>query len=67
MRILVSAKQLKDMAQDIIYSLWRGTKGPWFVLWLTYYYFVLLDCFPLFVCLLISVIKLFALYNLEKA
>ena len=26
---LVSAKQLKDMAQDIIYSPWGGTKGPW--------------------------------------
>ena len=27
--VLVSAKQLKDMAQDIIYGPWEGTKGPW--------------------------------------
>ena len=27
-----SEKQLKNMAQNIIYSLWRRTKGPWFYL-----------------------------------
>ena len=27
--VLVSTKQLKDMAQDIIYSPWGGTKGTW--------------------------------------
>ena len=25
----VSVRQLKDMAQNIIYQPWRGTKGPW--------------------------------------
>ena len=27
--VLVSAKQLEDLTQDIIYSPWGGTKGPW--------------------------------------
>ena len=27
--VLVSVRQLKDMAQDTIYSSWGGTKGPW--------------------------------------
>ena len=37
-----------------------------FVLWLNYYYFVLLDCFPLFLHFLTSLIK-FALCNSWKA
>ena len=36
----------KDMAQSISYSPWGGTKVLDFVYWLTYYHFVLLDCFP---------------------
>ena len=27
--VLLSTKQLKDMAQDNVYSPWGGTKGPW--------------------------------------
>ena len=27
--VLISPKQFKDMTQDIIYSPWGGTKGPW--------------------------------------
>ena len=37
-----------------------------FVLWLNYYYFVLFDCFPLFLHFLISLIK-FAVWNSVKA
>ena len=37
-----------------------------FVLWLNYYYFVLLGCFPLFLHFLTFLIK-FALWNSEKA
>ena len=37
-----------------------------FVLWLNYYYCVLLDCFPLLLHFLTSLIK-FALWNLGKA
>ena len=37
-----------------------------FVLWLKYYYFVLLDCFPLFLHFLVSLIK-FSPWNSEKA
>ena len=29
MGVLVSTKQLEDIAQDIIYSPWGGTKDPW--------------------------------------
>ena len=50
--VLVSTKQLKDMTQDIIYSPWREIGDPWL-----YYYFVLLECFPLFLHFLISQIK----------
>ena len=37
-----------------------------FVLWLNYYYFVLLDCFYLFMHFLISLIR-YVLWNLGKA
>ena len=38
--VLMSAKQLKDMTQNIIYSPRGGTKCPWLCSWLNYYYFV---------------------------
>ena len=41
-------------------------KGLDFVLWLNYYYFVLLDFFPLFLHFLTSLIK-FILWNSGKA
>ena len=50
-------KTYKDMAQNIIYGPWGGTKGTWLFLWLNYHYFVLHDSFPLFLHFLISQIK----------
>ena len=47
----------KDIAQNITYSPWRGTKSPRLCLMLNYYYFVLLDCFPFFLHFLTSLIK----------
>lgn len=61
---LVSAKQLKDMAQNSILD--KELKVLDFVLWLNYHDFVLLGCLPLFLCSLISSIK-FALWNLGEA
>ena len=54
----VSAKQLQDVAHDIIYRCWGGSS-----LWLNYYYCVLLDYLPLF--LLFSLLW-FALWNSGK-
>lgn len=61
---LVSAKQLKGMAQNSILD--KELKVLDFVLWLNYHDFILLDCLPLFLCFLISSIK-FALWNLGEA
>ena len=46
-RVLVSAKQLKNIAQGMIYSSKRGTNGLNFISWLNHYYLVFLDWFPL--------------------
>ena len=61
--VLLSAKQLKDMAQ--VYSPWGETKSPWLYFRLNCY-FVLLGCFPLFLHFLSSLIT-FALWNFGEA
>ena len=48
----------QDMAQNIIYSPWGGTKGPWLYLMTNYHYLVSLDWVPLFLHVLTSLIKL---------
>ena len=53
---LISSKQVKNMCQDNIYSTWGGTRVLDLVLWVSYYYFVLLDCFPLFLHFLTFII-----------
>ena len=63
--VSVSAKQLKDMAQVIIYSPWGGAKTPWLCLMAKVLLFCL-DYFPLFLCFLTSLIK-FVLWNLGEA
>ena len=64
--VLVPEKELKDMDQDIIYSPWGGSKGPWlsFIDKHLFFFFLLLDLFLLFLCFIISQIK-FALQNLR--
>ena len=37
--VLIPAKQLKDMSQDIIHSPWEGTKGPWLCFMAKQYFF----------------------------
>ena len=59
--VLVSAKQLKDLAQDII-ALEEELNFLDFVLWLNYYSFVFLEYFPLVLHFLTSLIQ-FALWN----
>ena len=54
------------MARILSIALEEELKVLDFVLWLNYYYFVLLDCFPLFLHFLTSLIK-FALWNSGKA
>ena len=61
-RGLVSAKQLKDMTRILSIALEEELKVPDFVLWLNYYYFVLFDCFSLFLSFLTFLIK-FVLWN----
>ena len=56
----------ENMAQNIIYSPWRGTKGPWLCLMAKLLYFVLLDCFSFFQHFLTSLVK-FTLWNSAKA
>ena len=56
--ILLSAKQLKNMTQDIINSPWGETEDPWLVLWQTII-FLLIDSFPLFLHFLSSLNLLF--------
>ena len=51
-----SAKQLKNLAQNIT-AFEEEIRVLDFVLHLNYYYFVLLDCFPLFLHFLTSLIK----------
>ena len=58
------------MAQNIIYSPWEGTKGPWLCLLTNCYCFVLFDCFSLLLYFLISLIKLILwlkLFHRKKA
>ena len=59
-RVSVSAEHLKDMALE------EELKVLDFVLWLNCYDFALLDCFPLFLKFITSLIK-FALWNSGKA
>ena len=47
-----------DVAQNIIYSPREGTKGPWVCLLTNSHCLVLLNCFPLFLHFLASLIKL---------
>ena len=47
----------QDMAQNIIYSPWEGTKKEP-CLMVHYYYLLFFDCFSLFLCFLTSLIKL---------
>ena len=56
----------EDMAQNIIHSPWGDSKCPWFCLMAKLlYYFLLLDCCPLFLHFLTSPIK-FILWNSGK-
>ena len=64
-RVLIFAKQLKDMSQDMIYSLEEELKVLEFVLCLNYYCFFSLDCFPLFLHFLTSLTEF--LWNSRKA
>ena len=56
MVVLVSAKQLRIWLKILSIALEEELKVLGFVLWLNYYYFVLLDCFPLFLHFLTSLI-----------
>ena len=58
-RVTKSQAWLKNWTsmQDVIYSPWRGMRSPWLCLMANYYYFVLFDCFPLFLHFL-TLIKL---------
>ena len=61
MGVSVSIRQFHRMAQNITYSPWGGTKGIWLCLMSTLSLLLLLfglDCFPLFLHFLTSVIKL---------
>ena len=53
---LMGVSVFKDVAQTIIYSPWGGTKCPWLCLMVKLSLFCL-DCFPLFLHFLISLIK----------
>ena len=48
----------QDVAQNIIYSPWGGSKGPWLCLMTKLDYLVLLNCVPLLLHFLTSLIKL---------
>ena len=62
--VLVSAQQLKNVAQNIICSPWGGTEGPWLCFMAKLILFHLVWLFPFgFVFLWIK----FALWNLGKA
>lgn len=63
--VLVSAKQLEDMAQDIIYSFWGGTWGSWLCSAAKLLLFYLAWLFFFFLYFLSSLIK-FAFWTLGK-
>ena len=66
LRVSVSAKQLKVRLRILSTALEEELEVLGFVLWPNHYYFVLLDCFLLFLHFLTSLVK-FALWNSGKA